>query len=721
MIKRKLTELIWREVVWRRPFEMDAVWEMLSHLAATEPRGAIIWEARGRSGYVRYHLGAERKYIGKIEEAMKAHGKIDFYDVPEHTRKPVAMARNLRITRPMLSLKTDMSMSVIRAGLAAMTAVRGDEETVLQIVLGGAYAPSAVPAKMQDPTASWLHATLGNAGQASSETRSNAREKAGQHVFQAVIRLGVSGDTGIGRISSIHSALKTLESAGVRVHADNEKPGRINMAYVPWHFPLRLSVKELATFLLLPIGEEELAGTKGLHPRQTFPPAWYREPTTIKSDRTFALSMNMVQRQKLSISPQDAREHLHLIGPTGSGKSTAMLHLILSDIKAGRSVCVIDPKADLVNDILERIPPERADDVVVIDPSDPCPVGFNPFAFKSFKNKALIADAILAVMSEIWKENWGIRTQDVLSASLLTLAEIEGASLLWLPTLLTDEAFRAKVTAKITDKIGLKPFWEQFEAMRDSERRQEIAPVLNKMRQLLLRPGLRNVLGQSKPKFDLMDLFYKRRIVLAPLNKGVIGAESARLLGSLVVGILWVLVLSRANIPQEKRHMVSVYIDELQDYLSLSGDLSDALAQARGLGMALTLSHQFLGQLSPEIAMAVNANTRNKIAFGLNSIDAKAMAAMAPELTALDFMTLPRYQIYTSFQQNGKNTGWVQGQTMSAPPAIQQAAELRARSMTRYGIPSEEVEAEYLRILTPDNDPADGDTPDGAVGRRKKQ
>lgn len=287
--------------------------------------------------------------------------------------------------------------------------------------------------------------------------------------------------------------------------------------------------------------------------------------------------------------------------------------------------------------------------------------------------------------------------------------------------MLTDEAFRAKVTAKITDKIGLKPFWEQFEAMRDSERRQEIAPVLNKMRQLLLRPGLRNVLGQSKPKFDLMDLFYKRRIVLAPLNKGVIGAESARLLGSLVVGILWVLVLSRANIPQEKRHMVSVYIDELQDYLSLSGDLSDALAQARGLGMALTLSHQFLGQLSPEIAMAVNANTRNKIAFGLNSIDAKAMAAMAPELTALDFMTLPRYQIYTSFQQNGKNTGWVQGQTMSAPPAIQQAAELRARSMTRYGIPSEEVEAEYLRILTPDNDPADGDTPDGAVGRRKKQ
>ncbi|MFV0485404.1 MAG: type IV secretory system conjugative DNA transfer family protein [Candidatus Saccharimonadales bacterium] len=602
-----------------------------------------------------------------------------------------------------------------------MAAVRGDVETVLQIILGGAYAPSAVPAKMQDPNASWIQAILGNVGQASAESRSNARDKAGQHVFQAVVRFGVSGDDVLGRISSIHSALKTLESAGVRVYADNEKPERINLAYVPWSFPLRLSVKELVTFLLVPVGEEELPGTEGLHPNQTLSPNWYREPTTVKSDRTFALSMNKQNRQKLSISPQDSLEHTHLLGPTGSGKSTAMLHLILADIKAGRSVLVIDPKADLVNSILERIPPERADEVVVIDPSDPSPVGFNPFAFKNYKNPALIADAVLAVLKEIFSENWGIRSQDILSGALLTLVQMEGASLLWLPPLLTDEAFRQKITSRLTDKIGLIPFWEHFENMRDSERRQEIAPVMNKLRQFLFRPGLRNVLGQADPKFNLTDLFYKRRIVLVPLNRGVIGAESARLLGSLIVGLTWTLALSRANILQEKRHTVSVFIDELQDYLSLPTDLSDALAQARGLGMALTLAHQYREQLPPEIRAGVDANARNKIAFGLNSADAKDMAAMAPELAALDFMTLPRYQIYTSFQQDGKNIGWVQGQTIPAPPAIQTAAELRARSMTRYGIPAEEVEAEYLKILTPDDNPIDGEPPDGGVGRRKKQ
>lgn len=719
MIKRGFETLRWMEVVWRRPYEIEAVWDAFTHIAALSPRGALVWEARGFNGHVRHLIGMDHKYSAKIEEALKAHGNIQLYSAYESARKPVRIARCLKITKPALSLNTSITMSVIRAGLAAMAAVRGSEESVLQIILGGSYAPSTIPTNMSEPGISWLHAILGDVKPATQESRSSAKEKASQHCFQAVIRLGVSGENAVTRIAGIHGALKTLESIGVRILANEEKPAKINLAHIPWHFPLRLSVKELANFLLLPVGEEELAGTKGLHPQQTLPPTWYKEPTTVKADRTFALSMNSQNRKKLSISPQDSLEHTHIFGPTGSGKSTAMLHMIMADINAGRSVLCIDPKATLVNEILERIPENRADEIIVIDPSDPSPCGFNPFAFKSYKNKALIADAILAVLKEIFAENWGIRSQDLLSGALLTLAEIEGASLLWLPTLLTDEAFRQKITAQLTDKIGLIPFWEHFEAMRDSERRQEIAPVMNKLRQFLFRPGLRNVLGQSKPKFDLTDLLYKRRIVLVPLNRGVMGADSARLLGSLIVGLTWTLALSRANIPPEKRHIVSVYIDELQDYLSLPTDLSDALAQARGLGMALTLAHQYREQLPPEIRAGVDANARNKIVFGLNSGDAKDMAAMAPELTALDFMTLPRYQIYTSFQQDGRNTGWVQGKTMPAPPAIQQAAELRARSMTRYGIPAEEVEAEYLKTLITDSTP-DDDLPDAPVGRRKK-
>ena len=206
------------------------------------------------------------------------------------------------------------------------------------------------------------------------------------------------------RLRSIVSAFKVLEAAGVRIREEAVKPSDLNTAHVPWHFPLQLSVKELANFLLLPAGEEELPGTPGLHPKLTLPPNWYRSPTNQKTDRSFAISMDAINPKRLSISPRDSLEHCHLIGPTGSGKSTAMLHLILADITSGRSVLVLDPKADLITSILERIPEGRTEDVVIIDPSDSCPCGFNPLAFKEYGNPSLIADAILSVLKEIFSD-----------------------------------------------------------------------------------------------------------------------------------------------------------------------------------------------------------------------------------------------------------------------------------------------------------------------------
>ncbi len=360
--------------------------------------------------------------------------------------------------------------------------------------------------------------------------------------------------------------------------------------------------------------------------------------------------------------------------------------------------------------------------MVVIDPTAPSPVGFNPLACPN-KNPELIADAILSVFKEVFKENWGIMSQDYLSAALLTLAQTKGASLLWLPTLFNNESFRQKITGKITDKIGVGQFWEEFEEQSERERIKNIAPVMNKMRNFLMRPGLRNVLGQSYPKFSLDDLFKKPKIVLISLNRGTIGPESAKLLGSLIVGITWTLALYRARESVERRRLVSIYIDELQNYVALPTDLSDALAQARGLGVGLTLAHQYRDQLPPEIRAGMDANCRNKICFGLNTGDAKVMAAMAPKLAPEDFTGLPRYQVYTSFQQNGKNTGWVMGQTLPPPPAARSPLELRAESMSRYGKPSEEIEAEYLDMLEKSRDASlDKETEDepAPVSRRKR-
>ena len=227
------------------------------------------------------------------------------------------------------------------------------------------------------------------------------------------------------------------------------------------------------------------------------------------------------------------------------------------------------------------------------------------------------------------------------------------------------------------------------------------------------------MLGQSEPKFSLADLFLKRKVVLVPLNRGLVGAESARLLGSLIVGLTWSLALTRANIAPEKRHIVSIFIDELQDYLALPTSFSDALAQARGLGVGYTVAHQYRGQLPPDIKAGIDANTRNKIVFGLNSDDAKDMAAQAPELEALDFMTLPRYQIYATFQCGGRSTGWISGKTLPPEPALRMAAELKAESAKRYGVPAEQTEKTLIEMLRPAEQKPAAEVASSTIGRRR--
>ena len=310
--------------------------------------------------------------------------------------------------------------------------------------------------------------------------------------------------------------------------------------------------------------------------------------------------------------------------------------------------------------------------------------------------------------------------QDVLGAALNTLSRIPSATLLWLIPLLTNDAFRQEIVTKLNDPVGLDSFWTQYEAMSARERNTIIAPVLNRLRQISTRPALRNVLGQASPKFSFTELFTKRRIVLVPLNRGIVGTDTARLLGSLIVGLTWNLSLSRASLAPEKRHIVNIYIDELQDYLALPTSFSDALAQARGLGVAFTVAHQYRGQLPPDIKAGIDANCRNKVIFGLTGEDAKEMARFTVDLTPEDFMTLPRYQVYTTMQVHGKSTGWVSANTLPPPDPIQLPAELKAGSMARYGVPAEQTEAELIQLITPPQAQPDPIVTDSPIGRKAK-
>jgi hypothetical protein len=710
--------LVWRGVTWPRPFEPEAALELLSRLSADHGLGTIVWEARGDAKKIHYLIGCSPERIHTVSQVLTSHVDGARF-CPDIARKTPNLTARVRVGHPSLALSTDRVLATVRSVLAGLTAARpGREELILQVILGPRVAPRMVPDRANDPRTSWLDLVLGGVRPVSIEARASLKTRASAHGFESVIRLGARAETPARErelISNLFGGMKVTESAGAHLHLSPESPAALQAAHRPWRWPLILSAPELVSLMGWPLGEGTLPGVAGVHPKVLPPPEGLHD-----SDRPFATTSAAGQTIKLGISARDSLQHTVLLGPTGSGKSNAMLNIICADINAGRGVLLIDPKSDLTCEVLARIPESRRRDVVVIDPADPCPVGLNPFASRR-QNPALIADGILAVLKELYADSWGPRTQDILTGALLTLAQYPKSSLVWLPTLLTDAKFRRKLTSHLNDPVGLEPFWAAYDAMSVAQRDQTIAPVMNKLRQFLLRPALRSVLGQTEPLFDLNDLFTDRKIVLISLNKGLIGSEGARLLGSLVVAQLWPLILGRAALPPERRHIVSVFIDEVQDYLTLPTDLADALSQARGLGVGFTIAHQYRSQLPPALRAGVDANARNKIVFGLNAGDAHDMAAMAPGLDVNDFMLLPRFGIYAQLMNGGHSTGWISGQTTPATPALSDAAELKAASAELYGRPATQVEAEVIGALGlnahsgPDEDPIE------VVGRRLRR
>lgn len=675
--------IAWREVHWPRPLSATPLQGLLTRLASDQARGPLVWEARSEAGRIRSLLGATDP---DLRETARLLGQF----VPGVTVTPLTTARmeadrcgHLRIRQRSLSLNLEATEPMLRALLGALASATGkDDVLVIQIVLGGAVSPESAPRTIEDPTLSLWDKLLWGPRPAIGELRSRVSSKLSQYRFRSVVRIGVTAAQPGQRmvlVQRVLAAFRQLQSGGTHVDVVSDRPNVVDDAHVPLRLPLRLTPEEALCFLAWPTGSDDLPGMPTLHPRPIAPPSPYREVP----ERTFAITTAPGLSRPIGISQEDAFRHTHIMGPTGVGKSTLMQHLIAADIDAGLSVVLIDPKGDLATDVLSRIPERRWADVVVIDPTRSHPVGINPLA-TSPERRELVADGLLAIVKGLFPSAFGPRTADVLHASLLTLMAAPGATLVQLPALLTDAPFRRRLTGRIDDPVGLGSFWEQWEAMSPGQQAAAIGPVMTRLRQFLLRPGLRAVLDQPDPKAPLSDIFTKRRIVIVSLNKGLVGAQSATLLGSLVVSQLWQLALAQAAVPADRRQPVSMYLDEAQTFLHLDADLGEALEQSRSLRVAWHLAHQHRRQMPPDLLAGIDANTRNKIVFMLDTADAKAVASgsvLSPE----DFTQLPPYAIYASLLSDGRQTGWFSGRTLPPTKTIADPDAVIRESLARYG------------------------------------
>nr|BFE56369.1 hypothetical protein GCM10020063_008950 [Dactylosporangium thailandense] len=370
----------------------------------------------------------------------------------------------------------------------------------------------------------------------------------------------------------------------------------------------------------------------------------------------------------------DAREHIHLLGATGSGKSTEMTHMVIDDVKARRGVVVIDPKGDLALDILDRLPASVADRLVLIDPDQVRGATLNPL---SGPDDDLVVDNIVSIFSKIFQRHWGPRIDDVLRVACLTLMRKANATLTLVPPLLNDKQFRAAFTVDLDDPEGLKGFWEWYEATPPPLRAQIIGPVLARLRAFLLRDFVRDTIGVARSSFDMAKVL-DGGILIARLPKGQIGEETAKLMGSFVLASVWQAATARARIPEDQRRDASVYIDEAHNVLNLAGAVGDMLAEARGYHLSLVLAHQSLSQLPRETQLALSANARNKIFFNCSPEDAHQLARHTlPELDEHDLSHLDAYTTASRLVVANRETAAFTMRTRPPLPVLGETTALR--------------------------------------------
>ena len=688
--------LVWHQLRFALPLAQDTAVALVERLLADGSLGRVVLELRAVGGQATWAVGsrAGERLVSVVRELVPGCRVNAGF-----SRRAVSQAVVVSARPVGTPLATERLSAVVRAVLAALATTAKDEELVVQLQLGRRFSPQVLG--RVEPQG-WLELLgLVPIPSLSGERGRRMRAQVGRHRAAVCLRLGVRAASPLRQrmlLQGLLGALRLVEGPGVRLRARTEHPAKLDSVRRPWRAGLELGAGEIVAMAGWPIGELPLPLLGSGHPRQIAPPP---EVGSGSSQRVVGASAVPGREELVRLPITDAVYHTHLLGPTGVGKSTVLLSLALADAAEGRGLLLLDPKGDLATDFVARLPQERAGDVVVLDPTNPCPVGFNPLAGPP-ELAVVTAEAVLGVLAELFRDSWGIRTADVLSAALLTLARIPQATLVWLVPLLTNPAFRHRVLALApSDPLGTDVFWQGYEAKPVRTQAVEVAPVLNKLRQLMLRPGLRAMLGQAQPRFGLADLLERRRIVVVNLNQGLLGAGAARLLGTLLVSQLWQHLLARQAEPPERRQIVSVYIDEVQAFLAgLPGSLADALAQARSLGAAFHLAHQYRGQLSTEMMQAVESNTRSKVYFALSATDAAAAARLAPELEVADFQLLAQYQAYATVMHHGRRSDWFSLATRPAPPAVRDPALLYAASHARYGRPAEQTEAELIALTS---------------------
>lgn len=466
-----------------------------------------------------------------------------------------------------------------------------------------------------------------------------------------------------------------------------------------------LNTEELASLFHFPLKNAETPNIVWLTARHA--PAPGNTP-----EEGILLGHNMYRgvKKDIRILREDRRRHMYVVGKSGGGKSQFIAGMAIQDILNGEGVCVLDPHGDLVEDILNRIPPERSEDVVLFAPADlerPLALNLIEFDGRYPEQKTFVINEMIKIFDKLYdlKSTGGpIFEQYMRNALLLIMSNPEsGSTLMEVPKVLSDPDFRKMKLERCADPTVVD-FWrkEAEKAGGDAALANVVPYITSKLTQFISNDTMRPIIGQQNSSFNVRDIMDKQKILLIDLSKGAIGEMNAFLLGMILIGKILMAALSRTDMPLEARKDFYLYIDEFQNFTTDS--ICSILSEARKYGLNLIIAHQYLGQLSVKgdntIKNAVFGNVGTMALFRIGSEDAEFLEKeFSPSFNQYDLLNIEKFTVYIKLLiENTASRPF----SMSTPwplPGIERktvAQKIKALSRLKYGKDRKLIEAEIM-------------------------
>ena len=663
--------------------KIDAAEQLFSSFASLKaPKGmmafakvgdSITFEIVAKPQDIRFYVGVPKKLQDMVEKQINGAypdamiKEVDDYNIFENEGKVAFAGFTLKKDsfKPIKTYK-DFALDPLSTFTSTLGKMQEGESAALQIVIANAGDHWKKEGRTHVSDTKKKESNPETAKYSSDPRELEAIEqkitKPGFTTFIRVVVTSSTKEAAEAHLSNIEGAFTQFTSPYNSFTKDEPRffKSMLMVDFIYRHLPLFakgtvLTTEELATIFHFPNKSVESPYINWLAARTAPAPA--NMPT---SGLYIGKSLFRGQEKEVFIGPDDRRRHMYIIGKTGVGKSEFLKDMIMQDIRNGEGVAVIDPHGDLVDDILALTPPNRAEDVILFDPSDlERPIGLNLLEADTEDQKHFVTSSIINMMYKLYDpQKTGIigpRFEHSVRNAMLTVMAEKGNTFVEVVRALTDMSFVQELLPKVDDPMVRRYWTDQIAQTSDFHKSETLDYIVSKFGRFVTNKMMRNIIGQSESGFNFREVMDNKKILLISLNKGRIGEENSSFLGLILIPKLLVAAMSRQDIPQDQRKDFFLYVDEFQNFAT--PDFAIILSEARKFRLNLVVANQFIGQIDEDIKNAIFGNVGTQCAFRVGVTDAGYLQhEFQPTFNEGDLINVERYHAYVKTLVNGDPT-----------------------------------------------------------------